>query len=340
MRPFCGILRDELESLAVGAGYPGSAATAALTKYYRNRLTSFRKMDSLPAGFSEFLSHRYDDRIPEPVEKVVSADGTVKYLFEQVHGKFFESVLITTPKRQSVCVSSQSGCRMGCPFCVTATVGYRGNLTAGEMVGQVMAADDSKAVTHVVFMGMGEPLDNADEVIKACKILTSPWGLSLGKRNVTVSTVGIIRGVRSFLEKSESNLTLSLFSPFPAERAKVVPAELSNPASRIIDIMKVHSADTRRRLGIAYVMIEGVNDTDRHLEELKRIFSGCSIHVNLIPYHSNSFSAYRASDTSRISHFRHSLMISGVTSSIRASRGTDIGAACGLLAAKAVNSRL
>ena len=235
-------------------------------------------------------------------------------------------------KRNTVCVSTQSGCRMGCPFCVTGRYGFHGNLSAGEIVNQVISIPEASKITHVVFMGMGEPMDNLENVLKACRILTAEWGLAISQRNITVSTVGITPGIKIFLESSECNLTLSLYSPFPDERKLVVPAETRYPVSEIINIMKNYPVKKKRRLSVAYVMIKELNDTDHHLEGLKALLKGSDIRVNLLPYHLVPGDNNTSSSAERIQFFKHNLVISGISASIRKSRGIDISAACGLLA--------
>ena len=262
----------------------------------------------------------------------VSADKSVKYLFRTETGKEFETVYIPDNKRNTVCVSTQSGCRMGCSFCVTGRYGFRGNLTAGEIINQIIAIPQAKKVTHVVFMGMGEPMDNLENVLKACRIITAEWGLAISSRNVTVSTVGIMPGVEQFLHSSDCNLTLSLYSPFSEERKKIIPVENHYPVDKIIDLMKNFKVKKKRRLSLAYVMVKDLNDTDRHLEGLKAILKGSAIRVNLLPYHSVLNDQNCSSSDERMQFFKHNLIVSGISASIRKSRGTDISAACGLLA--------
>jgi 23S rRNA (adenine2503-C2)-methyltransferase len=221
---------------------------------------------------------------------------------------------------------------MGCSFCVTSKYGFRGNLTAGEIVNQIISIPEADKITHVVFMGMGEPLDNYDNVLKACSIITSEWGLAISKRNVTVSSVGITPGIEKFLQDSECNLALSLFSPFPHEREKLVPAEKLYPVLKIIKIMKGTPVKKKRRLSLAYVMINGINDSDLHLEELIKLVKGSEIRINLLPYHQIMNDHNISSTGERMQYFKHSLVLSGISASIRKSRGGDISAACGLLA--------
>jgi 23S rRNA (adenine2503-C2)-methyltransferase len=222
---------------------------------------------------------------------------------------------------------------MGCKFCATGRYGFHGNLSAGEMIKQVILLNSERSVTRVVFMGMGEPMDNFENVMKACEILTSEWGLALGVRNITVSTVGITPEVKRFLTESQYNLTLSLHSPFSTERETVIPSEKKYPAEETIRIMKGFPHVKGRRMTVAYVMIDGLNDTDRHLDGLKDLLKNCDIRVNLLPYHQLTDDNYRTSSPERMQYFKHSLVTSGISASIRKSRGEDISAACGLLSA-------
>jgi 23S rRNA (adenine2503-C2)-methyltransferase len=222
---------------------------------------------------------------------------------------------------------------MGCLFCVTGRYGFHGNLSAGEIVNQVISIPDKSKITHIVFMGMGEPMDNLENVLKACRILTAEWGLAISHRNITVSTVGITPGIKIFLGSSECNLTLSLHSPFPEERKLIVPAEMRYPVYEIINIMKNYPIKKKRRLSVAYVMINQLNDSDNHLEGLKSLLKGSGIRVNLLPFHMVPGDKNTSSSAERIQFFKHNLVVSGISASVRRSRGIDVSAACGLLAA-------
>jgi len=221
---------------------------------------------------------------------------------------------------------------MGCPFCVTGRYGFHGNLTAGDIVNQVISYKGIGKITHVVFMGMGEPMDNLDNVLKACRILTAEWGQAISPANITVSSVGITPAIKEYLERSDYNLALSLYSPFHEEREKVIPAENAYPVEEIINMMSLYPLKRKRRMTLAYVMISGINDTDRHLEELIKITRGTQIRINLIPFHEIPDDGRRTSSEERLQLFKHNLIISGISASVRKSRGADISAACGLLA--------
>jgi 23S rRNA (adenine2503-C2)-methyltransferase len=309
-----------------------SHAAAITNSIYKKRITDLSMISKIPKRFQSYLGGIAITSIYEPIATEVSADKSVKYLFKNPDGKQFETVYIPDNKRDTVCVSTQSGCRMGCPFCVTSRYGFHGNLNTGDIINQVLGIPPAGKVTHVVFMGMGEPLDNSDNVIKACEIMTAEWGMAISPRNITISTVGITPSIIPFLEKSGCNLTLSLFSPFPEERIKVIPVEKKFPVLEIIDIMTNFPLKKKRRLSIAYVMISHVNDSDRHLEALKKMLTGSGIRVNLLPYHTVSGNKNVSSPVERMMYFKHNLVMSGISASVRRSRGADISAACGLLA--------
>ena len=331
-KKMCGLSAGEMHDFIKDEGFSHEHALSIANAIYKKGAVSFFSVSKIPKKLMEFLSSRAETGVYSSVAAEISGDGTKKYLFMNRDGLHFESVFIPDGKRNTVCVSTQSGCRMGCPFCVTGKYGFHGNLDAGDIVNQVIGISEAEMVTHVVFMGMGEPMDNIENVIKACSILSAEWGKALSQVNITVSTVGITPGVKKFLEKSGCNLTLSLFSPFPEERRMVVPAETKYPANGIIDIMRDYPLGRKRRLSVAYVMIKGVNDTDRHLEGLKELLGGTGIRINLLPYHSIGNEINRSSPVERMMFFKHNLVTSGISSSIRKSRGADISAACGLLA--------
>jgi 23S rRNA (adenine2503-C2)-methyltransferase len=333
MDQFCGVTYEQLLQFMALSGFEDHHALKAVTDFYRRRISDFHSMENIPKAVRELLGSRFRSELCSPVKHEESADKSVKYLFVNDEGKAFETVFIPDRKRKTICVSTQSGCRMGCPFCLTGRYGFRGNLTAGEIVGQVMSVPFSSEITHVVFMGMGEPLDNLNEILTACRILTASWGLAISPGNVTVSTVGIIPAARRFLSESKCNLTLSLFSPFAEERAEVVPAERKYPAREIIKMLREYREPGKRRFSVAYVMIGDLNDTEYHLEELIKLLHGSKIRVNLLPYHVTGEDKFTPSPAERMDHFRQRLTDSGISASVRRSRGADISAACGLLAA-------
>jgi 23S rRNA (adenine2503-C2)-methyltransferase len=328
----CGLTNEEILSMISAEGYNLNHSSAIAHSIYKKRIKEIEQLLKVPKKLKEYLSEISVTGITAPVSSLISSDKTVKYLYRNHEGKLFETVYIPDNKRNTVCVSVQSGCRMGCNFCVTGRYGFHGDLSAGDIVNQIIAIPPAEKVTHVVFMGMGEPLDNLGNVIKACKIITSEWGLAISPRNVTVSSVGISPGVDAFLEQSACNLTVSLYSPFSEERVRVIPAESVYPVHEIIKKMKQYPLRKKRRLSIAYVMIKDVNDTGRHMEALADLLKGSEIRVNLLPYHRSENDPLTSSSEEKLLYFKHNLVTSGISASVRRSRGADISAACGLLA--------
>lgn len=328
----CGLTVKEIFRLIQAEGFSYDHALAVAKGIYRKRVTDVYQIKGIPKSLMTYLELISDGGFYKPVSSEISLDRVIKYVFISPEGKKFEAVLIPDDKRTTVCVSTQSGCRMGCPFCVTGKYGFYGDLTAGDIVNQVISIPDTDKVTHVVFMGMGEPMDNLENVLTACTIMTSEWGMALSARNITISSVGITEEITEFLNRSTCNLTISLYSPFAEERIRIIPAETRYPVGGIIKIMKDFPVKKKRRFSVAYIMIKNVNDTDRHLEGLKRLLTGSGIRVNLLPYHPTEDDLNISSPEGRMQFFRHNLVISGISASVRRSRGADISAACGLLA--------
>ena len=331
-KKLCGTTIDELRSFLLEMGFNDDHASRILISIYRKGVKTPREISNVSGEMRNALATHFSTGIFPPRNTQCSSDGTEKYLFRNDSELEFETVYLSEKKRRTVCISTQAGCRMGCPFCVTGEYGFRGNLSAADMINQVISLPGSKEVTHIVFMGMGEPMDNIDEVLKACTIMTSKWGLALSPGNITVSSVGIMPGITEFLTRSECNLTISLHSPFPDERKKMVPAEKKYPVRKIIEYLQLYPHKKKRRLSVAYIMIKDFNDTNSHLQELITLFKGTSIRVNLLPFHKVKNDNAETSTDERMLFFKHNLVISGISASIRKSRGADISAACGLLA--------
>jgi 23S rRNA (adenine2503-C2)-methyltransferase len=330
----CGTTLEEINELIIPQGFKSSFSVKVLTSVYRNGIRNISEIPDVPRKLKEFLTNHLLAGFYPPVTFQESADGSVKYLFRNAAGLEFETVFLPDKKRKTVCVSTQSGCRMGCPFCLTGKYGFKGNLTSGDIINQIMSIPFASEITHVVFMGMGEPMDNLSQVLKSCDILTAGWGMAISPRNVTVSTVGILDGVTKFLQQSNCNLTFSLHSPFPVERKLLIPSEGRNPAVEIIELIKQQTIKKKRRFSIAYVMIKDVNDTEKHLNALINLLEGSSIRVNLLTYHRVPDNTNISSSHERMHYFKHNLIIRGISASIRKSRGGDISAACGLLAGR------
>jgi 23S rRNA (adenine2503-C2)-methyltransferase len=328
----CGLTVDEIFDLIKPSGFTIAHATAISNSIYKKGISDLSLIPNISSRLKSELNEKAESGLFLPAASDVSTDRSVKYLFRSEDGKAFETVYIPEKKRHTVCVSTQSGCRMGCSFCATARYGFRGNLSAGEIVNQIVSIPASRQITHVVFMGMGEPMDNLVNVLKACSIITAEYGLAVSSRNVTVSSVGIMPSVEEFMITSNCNLTLSLLSPFTEERRKYIPAEKVYPILKTIEMVKGMQLKKKRTLSVAYVMVDGMNDTDSHLEKLKSIFKESHIRVNLLPYHNIQGDPGHSSSSERMEYFKHNLVMAGISASIRKSRGLDISAACGLLA--------
>lgn len=330
----CGLTTEELRELIKPSGFNLRHSLSVMNFFYKSKGVVYGDIPNLPGPLKTFLNENTRTGVYPPKNEMRSADGSVKYLFRNEEQQEFETVFIPEGRRKTVCVSTQSGCRMGCSVCATARYGFYGNLSAGDIVNQVISLPQSKEVTHIVFMGMGEPMDNLENVVKACRIMTAEWGLAISKRNITVSTVGITPAIKVFLEDSGCNLSLSLFSPFAEEREKLAGVERRYPVKEIISILSGIPLTKKRRITIAYVMLKDFNDTDRHLDALKTLLAGQDLRVNLLPYHSTGADAFISSPQERMELFRHELMMAGISASVRKSRGKDISAACGLLASQ------
>ncbi len=298
---------------------------------YRRSIKDFLEADNISMKLRKYLRNNYSIGFYEPFQALPSGDLSIKYLFTTRTGFPVESVFIPDEKRKTICISSQAGCRMACDFCNTGMMGFHGNLEPDEIINQVGSIMATEKITHVVFMGMGEPLDNFNNVLKTLDILTAQWGFAFSPRNITVSTIGIKPYLDSFLKETRCNLAVSLHTPFDEERDRLIPVTVKYSVRELIDIICSHQWVKNRRATFQYVMIKGINDTDRHLSELVRILKGTPVRVNLMSYHPPEGSMMKSSSADVRWHFKHHLIMNGISASIRKSRGQDIGAACGLL---------
>ena len=264
------------------------------------------------------------------MSKIESVDGTVKYLFRTEGGQQVEAVYIPEEERKTLCVSTQAGCQMGCKFCLTGTkLRYNGNLTVADILGQVLHFPD---LSNVVLMGEGEPMNNIDEVLRALKVMTSDWGMEWSPKRVTVSTVGVIPGLKRYLEESDCHLAISLHNPISEERTAIMPAEKAYPIAKVMELVRQYDWSHQRRVSMEYICWGGVNDDKRHADAILELLRGMECRVNLIRFHEGAEGNFPASDEERMVRMRDYLTAHGVTTTIRRSRGEDILAACGMLA--------
>ncbi|MDE6310488.1 MAG: 23S rRNA (adenine(2503)-C(2))-methyltransferase RlmN [Muribaculaceae bacterium] len=324
----------ELRDVCEAEGLKPFAAKQIAHWLYVKRATEISEMTDLPKAARERLSQRYRVGREAPVAETRSMDGTAKYLFPGAGGLEVEAVMIPDKERATLCVSSQAGCKMGCRFCMTGRQGFHGNLDAGAIINQVLSVPESEELTNIVFMGMGEPTDNLSAVLKAIEILTAPWGLGWSPKRITVSTIGNLPGLQRLLEETKVHIAVSIHSPFSDERAGLMPVERAWPAKKIVDLLRNYDFAHQRRLSMEYIMWRGINDDLRHAEALARLLKGTDARVNLIRFHRIPDFEGGPAEQERMEAFRDRLNALGVTATIRASRGEDIAAACGMLAGK------
>ncbi|MBQ8101172.1 MAG: 23S rRNA (adenine(2503)-C(2))-methyltransferase RlmN [Paludibacteraceae bacterium] len=337
METLLGMTLPELQEAALSVGLPRFAGKQLAEWLYGKRVCSFEQMTNLPQKGRAALSARYRIGRSLPAAEAVSADGTKKYLFAaespDAGGKenYIESVYIPDDERATLCVSTQAGCKMGCRFCMTGTLGFHGQLTAADILNQIFSIPDAGKLTNLVYMGEGEPCDNTDAVLRSIEVMTSAWGCSWSPRRITVSSVGWLPGLRRLLDESECQIAISLHTPFPAERAEMMPAEKKYSIEQVLGLLRQYDWHHQRRLSFEYICFGGQNDTLRHASQLRRLLSGLDCRVNLIKYHSSGASAFRPSEAEQMEWLRDYLSANGITTTIRRSRGEDILAACGML---------
>ena len=321
----------ELNEVVKELGMPKFSARQIAQWLYGKKVSSIDEMTNLSLQNRERLKEYYEVGAALPVHAMHSIDGTVKYLFRTPEGNFVESVYIPDGERATLCVSSQVGCKMNCKFCMTGKQGYTGSLTAAQILNQIYSIPERDSLTNVVFMGMGEPFDNLDAVLRVLEILTSDYGYAWSPKRITVSTVGLRRGLERFLKESDCHLAVSLHSPFPAQRAELMPAERSFSITEIVDALHGYDFSKQRRLSFEYILFGGVNDSLVYAKELVKLLRGLDCRINLIRFHAIPNVDLQGSDMETMIAFRDYLTKHGVFATIRASRGEDIFAACGML---------
>lgn len=330
---------QELQDLAIKGGMPRFVGKQLAEWIYDKRVDSFDEMINISAKNKQWLKEHCEIGRKAPIEYAESKDGTRKYIFRVRGGNVVEAVYIPDHDRATLCVSSQAGCKMNCYFCATGRMGFRGNLTADEILNQILSipGKDEKSLnplTNIVFMGMGEPLDNWSAVKRALDAVTSDWGLAWSPKRVTVSTVGKLPQIKNLLDETDVHVAVSVHSPFMEEREQLMPAQKAFPLKDVLNILRGYDFSKQRRLSVEYIMWMGVNDDMAHARQLERLLQGLHCRVNLIRFHSIPGVELRPCSEERMIMFRNYLNSKGITATIRASRGEDIMAACGMLAAK------
>ncbi len=323
---------EELKGIALKVGLPAFAGKQVAQWMYGRKVRSVDEMTNISKAGRERLKEEYSIGVTLPSACQVSSDGTKKYLFPVGEGNSVEAVMIPDEDRKTLCVSSQAGCRMGCRFCMTGRQGFHGNLTAADILSQFIAIDESAELTNAVFMGMGEPLDNFGNVMRAIEVLTADWGFGWSPKRITLSTIGVLPNLRKYLDSTRCHLAVSLHNPFPDERAELMPVQKAWPVQEAIGMIREYDFSGQRRVSFEYTMFAGLNDDKRHADALIRLLRGLECRVNLIRFHKIPDAPFDTTPQIIMERFRDRLSNHGITCTIRASRGEDILAACGMLA--------
>ena len=336
-----GMSLSELKSVVKDLGMPQFTAGQIAKWLYQQHVMSIDEMTNISKANREKLAEHYTVGAMAPIDCQRSKDGTIKYLFPTAEGKFVETVYIPDHDRATLCVSCQVGCKMNCLFCQTGKQGFEGSLTAGDILNQIYALPERETLTNIVFMGQGEPMDNLDNVLRATEILTADYGYAWSPKRITVSSVGVKSKLKRFLDESECHVAISMHSPLPEQRQQLMPAERQMSIVEVVDLLKQYDFTHQRRCSFEYICFAGLNDTTMHAREIVKLLQGLECRVNLIRFHEIPEVDLPGADEKRMEALRDYLTNHGVFTTIRASRGQDIFAACGLLstAKKQSNSK-
>ena len=322
---------SQLEALCNRLEMPRFAAKQIARWLYDKHATTIEAMSDLSVRHRALLAETYEVGFAAPEKVSISTDGTKKYLYRTSQNHFIESAYIPDGDRATLCISSQAGCRMGCRFCATGRQGLQHSLSTNEILNQIESLPERERLTNVVFMGMGEPLDNLDSLLPTLEILTSAWGFGWSPTRITVSTAGVASRLERFLDATQVHLAVSLHNPFPHERAEIMPVEKAWPIREVVEILRRYDFTHQRRVSFEYIVMSGLNDSPRHIRELCRLLDGIKCRINLIRFHKIPGSPYFSPDDRAMIAFRDALTAKGIHTTIRTSRGEDIQAACGLL---------
>ncbi len=343
LTPLLGCTPDELKAIATNIGLKPFVGKQMADWIYKKHITDIDQMKNVSKQARTLLKEQYTIGNTQPVDEQRSVDGTVKYLYATSKGDFIETVYIPDGDRATLCVSSQVGCKMGCAFCMTGRQGYVASLSATDILNQIYSLPERDKLTNVVFMGQGEPFDNLDNVLRATQVLTAEWGWAWSPKRITVSSVGLAKGLTRFLQESSCHLAISLHHPIPSERAKIMPAERAFSIVDVVNVLRqydcfrkpssVQSANVshQRRVSFEYIVFAGINDSKTHADALIKLLQGLDCRINLIRFHDIPDTPLKGVSDSEMTAFRDYLTSHGLFTTVRASRGQDIFAACGLL---------
>lgn len=340
-KPLLGMTLTELQDVAGELSLPRFVAKQMADWIYQKHVGSIEGMTNLSKVARQKLSEKYTIGCAAPVDGQRSVDGTVKYLYRTHDGHYIETVYIPDNDRATLCVSSQVGCKMHCAFCMTGRQGFSASLSAADILNQIYSLPERDTLTNIVFMGQGEPFDNLDNVLRATEVLTAGWGYGWSPKRITVSSVGLAKGLTRFLDESQCHLAISLHHPIPEERAKLMPAERAFSIVDVVNVLRQYdfcrrqpadnAAPRQRRLSFEYIVFDGINDTLRHADALIELLKDLDCRINLIRFHDIPDTPLHGVDRDRMIRFRDYLTSHGLFTTLRASRGQDIFAACGLL---------
>lgn len=330
-RKLLGMTLAALKEAVAEAGMPAFTAKQIADWIYCKRVRTIDAMSNISIKNREKLSELFEVGYSSPADAARSVDGTVKYLYEVENGHFVEAVFIPDGERATLCVSSQVGCKMNCLFCMTGKQKYTANLTANEIINQILALPEFERLTNIVFMGMGEPCDNLDNVLAAIDILTAGYGLAWSPHRITVSSVGVRKGLKRLLDSGDYHIAISLHHPIPEKRSEIMPAEKGFPILEMLDLLRTYDFSHQRRLTFEYIVFKGINETASHARKLLKLLDGIDCRINLIRYHAIPGVPLEGVDENGMVQFRDYLTKNGLFTTIRASRGEDIFAACGML---------
>ncbi|MBN2275115.1 MAG: 23S rRNA (adenine(2503)-C(2))-methyltransferase RlmN [Bacteroidales bacterium] len=321
----------ELREITYSLNLPSYTGLQLCDWLYKKHALSFNQMSNLSKQTRKILSDHFVLKRALPSDVQNSQDGARKYLFPVRENKTIESVYIPEKNRNTLCISSQIGCKMDCVFCMTGKQGFQGNLTSGEIINQISSLPERDLITNTVFMGMGEPLGNTENVIKSIEIMTSDYGFGWSPSRITLSTIGLLPGLERIIQETNCHLAVSLHTPFEDERLSLMPAEKFFPVKKTIEFLKKNRFKRQRRISFEYIMFDGINDTMRHVNGLAKLLNGLKCRINLIRYHEIPGVQLHSSSEEKILLFQKRLNEKGIITTIRASRGEDIFAACGML---------
>ncbi len=331
----------EIQNIVEELKLPKFTAKQITDWLYKKEISSIDQMSNLSKKSREILNNRYTYGLTKPIQVQESVDGTKKYLFPTTTGHFIETAVIPDVKqeRHTVCVSSQKGCKMNCLFCATGKQGWQGDLTTTEILNQFKNIPEFSKMTNIVYMGMGEPLDNVNAVLRSLDILTSDYGFGWSPKRITVSSIGVIPGMKEFLKRSNAHLAISLHTPFDEERLAIMPVQKVYPIKSVLEEIRSYDFGKQRRISFEYIVFNNMNDSMKHADELVKILTGIHCRVNLIRFHEIPDVDLQTTNEERLVAFQKRLIQKGLTTTIRASRGEDIFAACGLLSTKELNKK-